>query len=424
MLLHVSTAGDDSNTGFSPGEALRTLNEFYRRVRSDYDIAGHTLFAQVADGEYEENEITCIAATIGATQVIVQGKRDDPDAVKIRCRGGAKLFFTRDFGMTTLRDLTLGTTGKRSRLVNVTSFSTIDLDRVSFEAAPEGVHISVCQGFLVVQNDYRILGGAARHLSAADNGVLYYGGFTVEIPEPVSFDDFVVAESGALVSAGGAPMKFAGKGLAHCAGRKFHILSNAVLLSNGANFPGDKPGIGPETAREAIIALEKKLIAEKDLLLAQKDALLDRQQELLAERDAMLTEQRQLLTQRDAMLTEQRQLLAQRDATLAEQKAMLSESESRLAAQGHLLSQRDATLAEQKLQLAESDGVVAEQRQLLAQRDALLAGQKDLIAERDETLRLRARQLAEHEAMVRAMQASRSWRITAPLRSVRRWLLR
>ena len=274
MLLHISPTGNDSNTGFSPGEALRTLNEFYRRVRNDYDLAGYNLFAQLSDGEYEESDITCVAATIGAVQVIVQGNPGDPHAVTIRCPGGRYLFYSRDLGITTLRNLTLGTTGPGSRLVNVTTLSTIDLDGVSFEAAPQGVHIFVCQGFLVVQKNYRILGGANRHLSASDNGVAYYGGFTVEIPQPVAFDAFVVAEAGALVSAGGAPMKFAGAGLAHCTGRKFHVASNGVLLDSGTEFPGDKPGIGTDTGLEAMVAQQQALLAESHRLLTEQHALL------------------------------------------------------------------------------------------------------------------------------------------------------
>lgn len=317
MLLHVSTAGDDSNSGTMPGQAIRTLNEFYRRVRSSYDLAGHSLCAQLADGEYSEDEITCVAATVGAVQAIVQGNESDPNAVTIRCSPGKKLFYSRDLGITTLRNITLGTTGKGSWLVNVTTFSTIDLDGVSFEAAPEGIHIFVCQGFLVVQNNYRILGGASRHLSASDNGVAYYGGFTVDIPQPVSFDEFAVAEAGALITAGGVPMKFSGDGLANSTGRKFHVSSNGILLSAGAEFPGDKPGIGAETILETMVAVEKRSIVEKDLLLAQKDTLLTRQELLLAERDKALTDQRQLLAERDGSLAEQRRLLAEQEVTLS-----------------------------------------------------------------------------------------------------------
>jgi hypothetical protein len=322
--------------------------------------------------------------------------------VRIRCSAGGKLFFSRDLGMTTLRNLTLGSTGKGSWLVNVTAFSTIDLDGVWFEAAPEGIHIFVCQGFLVVQNDYRILGGASRHLSASDNGVAYYGGFTVEVPQPVSFDDFAVAEAGALITAGGVPMKFTGDGLANSTGRKFHVASNGVLLGAGTEFPGDKPGIGMETVLETTIAAEKRSMAEKDLLLAQKDTLLARQEALLAERDSTLAEQRQLLAERDAALAEQKLLVAERDGMLAEQKQFVAE--------------RDAALAEQKLLVAERDGMLAEQKQFVAERDAALAEQKLRLAERDDILRLRQAQLANYEATLSAIRNSRSWRLTAPLR--------
>lgn len=314
MLLYVSAAGDDDNSGLTPGQAIRTLNEFYRRVRSTYDLAGHQLRAQLADGEYLEDEITCVAATVGAVQVFVQGNEGDPNAVRIRCGAGKKLFYSRDLGITTLRNLTLGTTGAHSCLVNVTTFSTIDLDAVWFEAAPNGIHILVCQGFLVVQNDYCILGGASRHLSTSDNGVVYYGGFTVEIPRPVSFDDFVVAETGALVSAGGMPMKFTGNGVDHCTGRKFHVAHNGLLLSSGTDFPGDRAGIG--SAVEAMLAEERKRVVERDLLLAQKNTLLQRQEALLSERDNMVAEQKQLLAQKDAALVAKDEALVKRDATL------------------------------------------------------------------------------------------------------------
>jgi hypothetical protein len=243
MLLHVAPTGDDANTGVSADKALRTLNEFYRRVRSDYDLAGHRLAAQLADGEYHEDDVSCVAATVGATQVYVQGREGDPGAVKLRCGGGHNLFYTRDFGRTTLRNLTLGSVGTNSRLINVSTFSTLDLDQVWFDEAAEGIHIYVCQGSLMVQNNYRINGAASRHLSAADNGVVHYGSYTVDIPQPLRFDDFVVAESGALITAGGAPMKFQGGGLRGCSGRRYVVVPPGRLFSNNTRFPGDQIGI-------------------------------------------------------------------------------------------------------------------------------------------------------------------------------------
>src|ERR1700759_2405813 len=98
-----------------------------------------------------------------------------------------------------------------------------------------------------------------RHLSATDNGVVYYGGYTVDIPQPTEFDDFAVAEAGALITAARTPMRFGGEGLKHCTGRKFNVNSNGILVRNGDNFPGNKAGVS--TQAEALLTM----LVEKDV---------------------------------------------------------------------------------------------------------------------------------------------------------------
>jgi len=113
------------------------------------------------------------------------------------------------------------------------------------------------------------------------------------------------------------------------------------------------------------------------------------------------------------IIGELKAVLAERDSALAEAHGRLAEGERHAAGLVGQIAARDTSLAQAAYQLAHTRaGALALGERARAESDLL----RQLLRDREEALDSRERK-------VRAMQASASWRLTAPLRALRRWLI-
>jgi len=113
------------------------------------------------------------------------------------------------------------------------------------------------------------------------------------------------------------------------------------------------------------------------------------------------------------IIGELKAVLAERDSALAEAHRRLAEGERHAAGLVGQIAARDTSLAQAAYQLAHTRaGALALGERARAESDLL----RQLLRDREEALDSRERK-------VRAMQASASWRLTAPLRALRRWLI-
>jgi len=182
--------------------------------------------------------------------------------------------------------------------------------------------------------------------------------------------------------------------------------------------------------RDAKLANRDQTIAAYGVLAAQRDAT-------IAERDSELAEHRGALVERDAVIAEYRTIAAQRDATIAERDSELGEHRTALAHREAQLADRDIELAEHRRALAEREGALVERSRELAERSGTLAErERELaelqgeladrtraLAESHATLAARDRALEEHEQRLTSLYRSYSWRVTAPIRGMRRLLI-
>lgn len=99
-------------------------------------------------------------------------------------------------------------------------------------------------------------------------------------------------------------------------------------------------------------------------------------------------------------------------------KATACEFEKYSVARDKEIAERDQRLAERDQRLAERDQRLAERDQRLAEQDHRLAEQDKEIAERDHRLAERDQQVETLSQQIAAIYASRSWRITEPLRNL------
>jgi GT2 family glycosyltransferase/glycosyltransferase involved in cell wall biosynthesis len=117
------------------------------------------------------------------------------------------------------------------------------------------------------------------------------------------------------------------------------------------------------------------------------------------------------------IISEQERRIAE---TVAERDEKVADLGARLAAQQALTAARDADIARLNETVAERDEKVADLGARLAAQQALTAARDADIARLNETVAERDLRIGAIEHTVVALRASTSWRLTAPLRALRR----
>ena len=140
----------------------------------------------------------------------------------------------------------------------------------------------------------------------------------------------------------------------------------------------------------------------------------------LAGHEEALAHSRRELASRDEALAQIRRELANREEALAQSRR---EAQLALASRDETLARLHANQSEFSLALAERDGKIDSLMQTLAERDGQIQRLKQTAAKRDKVIASLNQAVAERDRSRRALQAIRlstSWRLTAPLRFVKR----
>jgi FkbM family methyltransferase len=160
--------------------------------------------------------------------------------------------------------------------------------------------------------------------------------------------------------------------------------------------------------REAALVQMRAESAAQKLDLRAKEAELVRQSRLLEERDNLIAKQEQSLQEREAFIAKQARTVQEREAYIAKQDRSLQERNALIAQQGREL----------KLLQTELGRLCSEIDYMHGQ--AIAAGAA--FDHQREEIRARDQVIAELSGTVRALHASTSWRITAPLRAATTWI--
>jgi hypothetical protein len=162
------------------------------------------------------------------------------------------------------------------------------------------------------------------------------------------------------------------------------------------------------TARAAKISVLNQRLAEREAKVAALD-------QTLAERDLELWGLRGELTERDANISVLNRRLAEREAKVAALDRTLAERDLELSGLRDALTARDTSIAVLNQMLAEREAKIAALDQMLTERDCELSGRRDALTEQNA-------HIVGLRSTISALRASTSWRITAPLRFVKRLL--
>jgi hypothetical protein len=163
------------------------------------------------------------------------------------------------------------------------------------------------------------------------------------------------------------------------------------------------PVVDPSKVR---VEGELKRSTEKHACPAEPRPSLD-ELDRVALRRALL----ETIKERDTLQVERDRLVGERDISAQERGQAMAERAELVAARHDLIAERDQAIAERNALITERDALIAARDHLTAAeaaRDALKTEVNDVYA-----------RLAEAEAERNYMQQSKSWRATAPLRTLR-----
>lgn len=178
-------------------------------------------------------------------------------------------------------------------------------------------------------------------------------------------------------------------------------------------------------ATEELAQLRAEAIGRFELMVAEKEQALVQHQDAIARAQAEIARARADIAEREAALAALREALAMRDARLQALQSELAERDASLASLRELVATQDAELRARKARLASlatrlqgSEQTVASvSRALLdsqSARQSAQAGWDAALADHRVTLDALAKAQADFQDII----ASRSWRLTRPLRAV------
>ena len=131
--------------------------------------------------------------------------------------------------------------------------------------------------------------------------------------------------------------------------------------------------------RDARIAADEKLVAEKDAAIANQTKMID-------ERDARIAADEKLVAEKDAAIASQTKLIEERNATIESQNKLIAERDERIAADEKLVAEKDLAIANQAKMIDERDVRIAADEKLIEEKEAAIISQAKLIDERDKSL--------------------------------------
>lgn len=231
--------GLDTNDGLAPGlgGAFRTIQRAVDICRVETD---GFFTINLVDGTYQVGSGVFVnGAPTGIDQIAITGNALTPTNVVIQANVSGTCFDVQDNAILTLTGVHLTIVGNGAGTgVNSRQGAVCDLISVSFAQMIGGVHAqSHTWSSVNFLSDYTIFGGAAIHVSCAQNAYVNYGSFTVSLVGTPNFNFYLTGSTCGVFDNGGVPMHFVGVGT----GTRYSVARNAVAIIE-ATLPGNVAG--------------------------------------------------------------------------------------------------------------------------------------------------------------------------------------
>ena len=150
----------------------------------------------------------------------------------------------------------------------------------------------------------------------------------------------------------------------------------------------------------------------------------------IADRDGQIASLTQAVAERDGRIASLNQAVAERDGRIASLNEAVVERDRQMDSRNQTVAERDGRIAslnqavaERNTQIAKLRHEIASLSQAVAKRDAQMVTLNQAMAKRDRQLGTLNKAVTERDRLRRKLQALRistSWRLTAPLRLIKR----
>jgi hypothetical protein len=171
VVLYVSTTGNDSNNGLTPGTPFLTVQKGVDVALADYIIPdGKRVTVQLADGTYTLSTAVRFRgprfgnAIVSSRSLIIQGNVGTPANVIVQC--STNNVFLIYNGFIELQGMELRCTSAGAACVWAEGFSRVSLASMRFGAsAAAAAHINLFYNSYCFATSYTVSGSCARHIN-------------------------------------------------------------------------------------------------------------------------------------------------------------------------------------------------------------------------------------------------------------------
>ena len=157
--------------------------------------------------------------------------------------------------------------------------------------------------------------------------------------------------------------------------------------------------------------------------VAERDGRIEGLSEAVAERDGRIEGLSEAVAERDGRIEGLSEAVAERDGRIEGLSEAVAERDGRIEGLSEAVAERDGRIEGLSEAVAERDGRIEGLSEAVAERDGRIEGLSEVLAERDGRIEGLSEALDRRGDEVAALYGSNSWRITAPLRSLRRHVI-
>jgi hypothetical protein len=242
--FYVATTGSDSaNTGLTSGSPWATLQHAWNFISSNYDLNGHQVTINVADGAYSSGCASTGAMVGQISPVIFNGDTPTPANCIISLATG-NCFSSSNGANITVQGFTLQVSGGGGSCLAALYGGIINQQANIFAPCfTTANHMSIATGGIIsINSNYNVTGGAGAHIANTGGSVILPAAMTIFASGSIGWAQAFIVASGSGSNSNMAGMNFSG---GTYSGPRYAVTLNAVVNTNGGGanfFPGNSAG--------------------------------------------------------------------------------------------------------------------------------------------------------------------------------------
>jgi len=253
IYVNGTTGSDATGNGLSSNTAFQTPQAAWNVLHARFDLNGHAVTIQVADGTYTNNAQPILSASgtipgqLYPNSVIIQGNMGNPANCLWDTSGGTLVHCVEGFGGAMFQIQGFRLRSSYACIESAGSGTIIYYQDIDFSTSAYYHASALWSAFLAAAGNYTISAGGAncQHFTAGDGASITVGqGINITLVGNPTFSVFCAATSGGSWGTQPGFLTFTGT----CVGMRYYATFNGVVNTETGNlnfFPGTVAGQTP-----------------------------------------------------------------------------------------------------------------------------------------------------------------------------------